>query len=148
MVDANRYYFQSLNEEWIQIYVVEPECRRPWIGILFEAVIKPLAQGFRHVWFEKYRQWFGGAERSEVVESANMVGVAVGYKQRIDRAWERKSGEASINKSSPCVCTMTDDRKRLSCRSEDEQISQPQPISGTPLDVPLPSTVTLMELSM
>ena len=84
VVDANRYYFQSLNEEWIQIYVVEPECRRPWIGILFEAVIKPFAQGFRHVWFEKYRQWFGGAERSEVVESANMVGVAVGYKQRID----------------------------------------------------------------
>ncbi len=45
------------------------------------------------------------------------------------------------------VSTSTDGLNLLSLGSEDRHVSHSHPIVGTPEDVPLPSTVTLITLS-
>ena len=46
----------------------------------------------------------------------------------------------TIDVSSICMCT--EQRKRLSLASVDEQLSHEHPITGTPWDVPVPKNVT------
>src|SRR5512135_717328 len=56
-------------------------------------------------------------------------------------ACSRKSGVVSMRTWRPPYSTSTDGRSRRSSGSADVQTRQVQPIVGTPIDVPLPSTV-------
>src|ERR1700719_1478550 len=56
-------------------------------------------------------------------------------------AWVRKSGVVSIKTFWPLRESRTDVRMRLSRGSPEVQTAQWQPMVGTPIDVPEPSTV-------
>src|SRR5579859_1392551 len=59
----------------------------------------------------------------------------------------RKSGVVSISTVWPSYSTNTDGRVRRSCGSSDVHTRQLQPMVGTPIDVPLPSTVRVAFIS-
>src|SRR5437868_8798971 len=56
-------------------------------------------------------------------------------------ACSRKSGVVSITTQRPSNSTITEGRVRRSLGSAEWQTTQSQPSVGTPIDVPLPSTV-------
>src|SRR5438034_951338 len=59
-------------------------------------------------------------------------------------ACSRRSVDVSTRITGPFSASSTiDGRRRRSCGSVERQTAQSQPIAGTPVDVPLPSTVTL-----
>src|SRR5262249_8935699 len=62
-------------------------------------------------------------------------------------ACSRKSGVVSISTERPSYSTSTDGRVRRSCGSEEVHTRQLHPIVGTPIDVPLPSTVRMAFIS-
>jgi hypothetical protein len=58
-------------------------------------------------------------------------------------AWARKSGEVSTRIDGPSLSVMKmEARERVSRGSVDRQVAHPQPIIGTPCDVPDPRTST------
>ena len=58
-------------------------------------------------------------------------------------ACSRKSGVVSMTTVRPSHCTMTEGRVRRSWGSAEVQTRQSQPMVGTPIEVPLPSTVSV-----
>src|SRR3569833_152823 len=58
-------------------------------------------------------------------------------------ACSRKSGVVSTRTTWPSYSSMIEGHDRLSCGSVEWHTAQSQPIVGTPIDVPLPSTVSL-----
>src|SRR5438876_3959560 len=58
-------------------------------------------------------------------------------------ACSRKSGVVSMSTVLPSYSTSTEGRVRWSRGSEEWHTAQSQPMVGTPIDVPLPSTVSL-----
>src|SRR2546430_5449041 len=58
-------------------------------------------------------------------------------------ACSRKSGVVSMITERPLYSMSTEGRVRLSRGSEELQTTQSQPIVGTPIEVPLPSTVSV-----
>src|ERR1700686_3543161 len=59
----------------------------------------------------------------------------------------RKSGVVSISTERPSYSTKTEGRKRRSCESAEVHTRQLHPMVGTPIDVPLPSTVRMAFIS-
>ena len=57
-----------------------------------------------------------------------------------DGAGKRRRPQPAVPRS-----IRIDARSRLSCGSDERQTAQSQPITGTPCDVPLPSTVILRD---
>src|SRR3954463_6735478 len=55
----------------------------------------------------------------------------------------RKSGVESMSTFLPAYCTSMLGRVRLSCGSAEEQTAHWQPMVGTPIEVPLPRTVSV-----
>jgi hypothetical protein len=53
----------------------------------------------------------------------------------------RRSGPESTNTDEPCEAIKADDLERRLRGSSDVQTAQPQPITGTPTDVPVPRNV-------
>src|SRR5690349_7676747 len=56
----------------------------------------------------------------------------------------RRSGVVSIRKCCPSFSILTDCRRRLLRGSSDVQTAQRQPTTGTPVEVPVPRNVTMM----
>lgn len=89
------------------------------------------------------------AERTKIIQSSYMVIVLMSNQYSIYFSNEatlnicsRKSGPQSISITAPSVCNKEDARKRLSRGSAEVQTSHLQPISGTPVDVPLPNILS------
>lgn len=88
-------------------------------------------------------------ERAQIIQTTHMVIVFVCHQYAVYLLKEEarsicslKSGPQSINITASSVCSRDDARKRLSRGSVEVQTGQVQPISGTPVEVPLPNILS------
>src|SRR5437870_13060924 len=65
-----------------------------------------------------------------------------------ERSWRRRSGVVSIRNTFPCDSIFTDCRSRLFRASSDVQTRQAHPTTGTPVEVPVPRKVTIMDKTL